>query len=338
MRRHIIGLTGILILLMCSALIMFQRNSWKEEPAYLLRYADNQPQDYPTVQAAFYFSDLVYERTGGDVKINIYSNEQLGDEGSVIRQVQFGGIDMARVSVAQLIVHQPQMGVLTLPYLYHDRDHMWQVLDGEIGKAFLGPIGNSGLIALSWYDAGERNFYTREKVETLADLQGLTIRVQEANYMEDMIRALGAIPESLPYSLVYSRLSTGAVDGAENNWPSYEAMQHYRVAKYVLTDGHVRIPEQQIISAKTAAGLPEEYFRIIKECAEASAHYERELWTERERTAMEQAVREGAVITELVDEERKKFRDACYPLYSVYSDGNMDLVQKIINLNNLSSK
>ena len=67
-------------------------------PTYILRYGDNQPADYPTTQGGQYFADLVYERTHGDVKVYVYPDEALGEEGDVIRQIQFGGIDMARVS------------------------------------------------------------------------------------------------------------------------------------------------------------------------------------------------------------------------------------------------
>ena len=163
-------------------------------PGYLLRYAENQPDDYPTTQSAYYFADLVSERTGGDVKITVYANGTLGDESSVIRQVQFGGIDLARVSIAQLVVHAEIMSVLTMPYLYRDNAHMWSVLEGSTGDRFLAEIAPAGLIGLSWYDAGERHFYTRTPITGLDDLRGMTIRVQEADYMSDMVRAgIGAV-------------------------------------------------------------------------------------------------------------------------------------------------
>lgn len=298
-------------------------------PGYLLRYAENQPDDYPTTQSAYYFADLVSERTGGDVKITVYANGTLGDESSVIRQVQFGGIDLARVSIAQLVVHAEIMSVLTMPYLYRDNAHMWSVLEGSTGDRFLAEIAPAGLIGLSWYDAGERHFYTRTPITGLDDLRGMTIRVQEADYMSDMVRALGALPRSIPYSEVYSSLSTGAVDGAENNWPSYEATQHYRAAPYMLLDGHVRIPEMQILSAETAAALPDEYVEIIRECARESALYERQLWAEREQESRQKCLSRGVTETALSDAERERFRAACQPIYEKYAADYLDLIAEI---------
>ncbi len=150
--------------------------------------------------------------------------------------------------------------------------------------------------------------------------------------MEDMIRALGAEPVAIPYSLVYSNLSTGAVDGAENNWPSYESMNHYQVAPYILLDGHVRIPEIQLMSSKTAASLPEEYLQVIQECAKESAEYERALWAEQEAASRKIVESAGAVVTDLSETERLKFQQACEPIYETYTEEYRDIVQQIIDV------
>lgn len=310
-----------------AAVCCFQK---PEQPGYLLRYADNQPAGYPSTEGALYFAKLVEERTGGDVKIHVYEDEALGDEMEVTRQLQFGGIDFARVSTVQLIEYSHGIAVLSLPYLYQDEDHLWRVIDGEIGDSFLGKIGDSGLIGLSWYDGGARNFYTSEMpVRRMEDLQGLRIRTQQVQYAEDMIRVLGAVPKQTPYSAVYSALSTGAVDGAENSWPSYLVREHYKVAKYVFEDEHVRIPELQLMSAKTAKELPKEYLEIIRQCARESAVYEREIWKEFETYARTRAIEEGAVVTVLSEKERKRFREACQPLYEQYGAGYEDMLAQI---------
>lgn len=111
----------------------------QDEPGaeLILRYAENQPEDYPTTQAALAFADLVAQRTDGRVKVLVYSGGELGAEQSVIQQMQFGGIDFSRVSLSQLAEYEPALSVLQLPYLYTDADQMWRVLDGTIGDEFL---------------------------------------------------------------------------------------------------------------------------------------------------------------------------------------------------------
>ena len=155
-----------------------QSASSQQEKPLILRYAENQPEDYPTSKAAKAFAELVAQRTGGRVKVLVYSGAELGAEQSVIQQMQFGGVDFSRVSLSQLAEYEPELSVLQLPYLYSDAQQMWRVLDGDIGDEFLAMLDGMDLVGLSWFDAGVRSFYTREKVTGLDDLQGLTIRVQ----------------------------------------------------------------------------------------------------------------------------------------------------------------
>ena len=155
-----------------------QPASSQQEKPLILRYAENQPEDYPTSKAARAFAELVAQRTDGRVKVLVYSGAELGAEQSIIQQMQFGGVDFSRVSLSQLAEYEPELSVLQLPYLYSDAQQMWRVLDGSIGDEFLAMLDGMDLVGLSWFDAGVRSFYTREKVTGLDDLQGLTIRVR----------------------------------------------------------------------------------------------------------------------------------------------------------------
>ena len=197
-------------------------------PDYVLTYADNQPADYPTTQGAQYFADLVRERTGGKVVIQVKADGEYGTEQEVWQQLAIGGVDFARLSLSVLTDDLPKLNVLMLPYLYRDAGHMWRVLDGDIGEEFLQAFAEGGCVGLSWYDAGARSFYSRQPIRSLADLAGKTVRVQDSPVILEMIRLLGAVPETTAYSDVYAAFQTGQIDAAENNWPAYYSMDHYR--------------------------------------------------------------------------------------------------------------
>ena len=145
----------------------------------------------------------------------------------------------------------PKLNVLQLPCLYEDAAHMWRVLDGPIGEEFLRVFAERDMVGLSWYDAGARSFYSDKSLRSLEDLQGMTIRVQDANVVIDMVKLLGGDPVTLAYSEVYAAFETDKIDAAENNWPAYLAMEHYKVARYYLVDEHSRVPEIQLASGKT---------------------------------------------------------------------------------------
>lgn len=308
-----------------------QQEPEEAKPELILRYAENQPEDYPTTQAALVFAGVVADRTDGRVKVAVYSGGELGAEQSVIQQMQFGGIDFARVSLSQLAEYIPALSVLQLPYLYEDASQMWRVLDGSIGDDFLAMLDEMDLVGLSWFDAGVRSFYTREKVTDLEQLQGLTLRVQESDMMSEMITDLGAEPVQVVYSQVYAALRNGQIDGAENNWPSYDAMGHYEVAPYFLQDEHTRVPEIQL--ASTAAiekleALDPSYPEVLRTCARESARTERRLWAQREARSEKELREWGVEVTTLPDAEKQKFRAAVQPLYDRFAD-QAELLERI---------
>lgn len=298
-------------------------------PQYVFIYAENQTEDYPTTQGAYRFAQLVNERTEGRIRILVYANAQLGDETSTLEQLRFGGIDFARCSLSTMTPYSEMSKVLMLPYLYRDADHMWAVLEGEIGKKVADSFTSAGLIHLAWYDAGVRNFYFTEPVRSLEEMKGLVIRVQPVEMMEDMIRLLGASALPVSYENVYSAIQRGEADGAENNWPSYETMGHNEVAPYYLLDEHMRVPEVQIASASTWKQLSEEDRKIIQECSALSADYERQLWSAREEEARQRVLSEGCTVITLSEEEKMKFHDAMRPLYEKYCGEYMNLVDQI---------
>lgn len=300
-------------------------------PEFVFTYAENQPEDYPTTLGAYKFAELVKEKTNGRIEIKVQAGGVLGDEKTVIEQLQFGGIDFTRVSLSPLAEFVPKLNVLQLPYLYKDAEHMWSVLDGEIGDDFMNSFDGSNMVALSWYDAGARNFYNSQKpVATLDDMKGLKIRVQESELMMGMVEALGANPTPMAYAEVYSGLQTGVIDGAENNWPSYESTSHFEVAKYYTIDEHTRVPELQLVAQSTWDKLSAEDQAIIKECALESAKHEKELWAEREKVSEEKVRSGGAEITELSADEKAKFQEAVKPMYEKFCGDYMDVVDAII--------
>lgn len=329
-RRNVALLLGMTCLLAgCSG--SNSKTESHETPEFVFTYAENQAEDYPTTQGAYRFAELVKEQTGGKILIQVNPGALLGDEQSVVEQLQFGGIDFTRASISSMGEFIPEMNVLQMPYLYTGAEHMWKVLDGDIGTRFLEAFEDANLVGLSWYDAGARNFYNRQKpVQKVEDLKGMKIRVQESELMSRMVELLGAEAVQSPFSEVYSALQIGQIDGAENNWPSYESEKHYEVAKYVTVDEHTRVPEVQLMSQASWNKLTPEYQAIIRRCAEESARYERKLWNERAEESRRKIEAAGCEILELTPEEQRRFQEAIMPIYNEFCADYVDMIDEIV--------
>lgn len=331
-KKKVIGVILLFAVVVVGVMLLFPKKK-KNKPEFVFSYAENQTTDYPTTMGARMFAELVSERTNGRIEILVQADAALGTEIDVIWQMKMGGVDFARISLQSLAEYMPEMNILQMPYLYEDSEHMWKVLDGKIGDLYLNKTEEDNLIGLSWYDAGARNFYNSVRpITCLEDMKGMTLRVQESELMADLVEALGAKAVSSSFAEVYSKIQRGIVDGAENNWPSYEAMGHYEVAKYYTVDEHIRIPELQICSKVTWDKLTKEDQNIIRQCAVESAYYERELWNQREKTSKRLAMVSGVVINELSEEEKDKFRTAMADVYEKYCKDDMDMINDIIAL------
>jgi len=217
----------------------FTNKSYKE-----FKLADNQPDGYPTVLGEMAMAAYVENASYGTIRINVCNNGILGEENATIGQTQAGTIDFVRVGVNSLSSLNPIMNALAMPFLFRDKAHMFKVLDGPIGQEIAESLKNQQLLGLCWLDAGFRNFYNSKKsISSPGDMAGLKIRVQNTQLMKDIVEALGATSNTMGYGEVYSGIQGGTIDGAENNWPSYIASEHYKVAKYFTVDEHMTSPE-----------------------------------------------------------------------------------------------
>lgn len=171
--------------------------------ATVYQLSDNQPADYPTTLGDLKFAELVNQRTNGRIKIDVYHSAQLFDEKSAIETAQMGGLAFCRVNAQPLSDFTRALGVLSLPYLFRNEDHLWKVLNGPIGEELLGEMQANGLIGLTYYDSGSRNFYNSKRVvKTPADMKGLKIRVQQSKLMMGLVESLGASATPMPYGEV----------------------------------------------------------------------------------------------------------------------------------------
>lgn len=296
----------------------------------LLRSSDTHPDGYPTVEAVKYMGELIKERTDGRIGIEVYHSAQLGEEKDTIEQTQFGVIDLNRVSMGPFnnIVEETQ--VVSLPYIFRSIDHMHKVMDGPIGEEILAAFEPHDLIGLAYYDGGARSFYNSEKpIKSMEDLKGLKFRVMQSDIFVDMVNALGGNATPMPYGEVYSSIQTGVIEGAENNWPSFESSKHFEVAKHYTLDEHLIVPEVLVMSKKSWEKLSPEDQEIVRAAAKESVTKMRELWQAREAES-EKMVREAGV--EVVkDIDKQPFIDAMKPVYEKYvtNDKLKDLVARI---------
>jgi tripartite ATP-independent transporter DctP family solute receptor len=273
--------------------------------------------DYPNGRGMDRFTELVASRTNNRIRMRTFHSAQLGQQDEAIQQMRLGAIDFANFNLSPFNNLAPSTQVVTLPFLFRDVAHMQRSIDGVAGEEIARDLENIGIIALAWYDAGARSIYTRTPVRTPADLRGLKIRVQTSDLWIDLMRALGANPTPLPFGEVFTALQSGVVDGAENNWPSYESVRHFEVARFYTTTEHSNVPEVLAVSRQRWQRLSEADRAVLRTAARESAEFQRQLWAEREIASRQRVVAAGVTVIDITD--RSPWAALMEPVYAKYA-------------------
>jgi len=282
----------------------------------VLRSSDTHPDGYPTVEAVKFFGQLVEERTQGRYKVEVYHSAQLGQEADTLEQVRSGVIDLNRTSMAPWNSLVPLTMIPSLPYLFRSPEHARNVMSGPVGDEVAAGFDQYNVVVLAFYDGGARSFYNSKKpVNSIADLQGQKYRVIQSDVFVDMVAALGAAATPMPYGEVYSAIETGVIDGAENNFPSYESAKHSEVAKYFSLDEHTIVPEVFVMSKMIWDGLSAEDQAIFRQAGRESMNKQWELWDARVQQSRKMVEDAGAQIT---TPDKQPFSDAMKPVYDKY--------------------
>ncbi|MCA0047842.1 TRAP transporter substrate-binding protein [Mesorhizobium sp. B283B1A] len=282
----------------------------------VLRSADTHPDGYPTVEAVKYMGELIKQRTDGRYSVEVYHSAQLGEEKDTIEQTQTGVIDLNRVSMGPFNGIVPETAVPSLPYIFRSVDHMRHVMDGPIGDEILKAFEAHDLVGLAFYDSGARSFYnTKKDIASMADMKGMKFRVIQSDVFVDMVNALGANATPMAYGEVYSALQTGVIDGAENNWPSFESAKHYEVAKHYTMDQHQIVPEVLVMAKASWDKLSPEDQAIVRQAAKDSVVKMRELWDAQEKKSRDIVEAAGVKVSEI---DKQPLIDAMKPVYDKY--------------------
>ncbi len=296
----------------------------------LLTSADTHVRDYPTVQAVERFGKLLEERTGGRLGLKIYSGGQLGNERDTLEITTFGGLDFNRVNLAPLNSIEPTTRVPSLPFLFESTEHMRTSLDSEIGDEILATLERHGLIGLCFYDSGARSFYnTRGPITSPEDMRGLKLRVPGSDLYVAMVKALGADAVPMPLDEVYQSLSQGVIDGAENNWPSFDIGRHYEVARYYSLTRHLLAPEAFVMSKISWDKLSAEDQAVVRQSAKDSVPYLRTLWDAQVEKSMKVIEDAGVEVNEV---DPAPFAEMMTDMWADFIDTaeQQDLVDRIL--------
>lgn len=277
---------------LCASLVM--AGCGMQEQKKVLKLGHGLDQKHSLHLGLVYMAERLEEISGGKMGVDIYPGAILGNETQTVELLQIGSLAMTCRSSASLEGFIEEYKVFGIPYIIESKEHLFAVLDGEVGEEFKTITEKYLFRGLGFYDAGARSFYTVKKpIHTPEDLAGLKMRVMKSPLAVAMMQAFGGSATPISWPELYTALQSGVVDGAENNLPSFVTSHHHEVAKHFSFNEHTMLPEALIISTHVWNNLTEQEQKWLEQAVDESVAYQRELWVQQELDALEEAKAKG---------------------------------------------
>jgi C4-dicarboxylate-binding protein DctP len=251
---------------------------------YVIKFSHVVAPGTPKGKAADLFAKLVNERLKGRVRVEVFPNSQLYNDNKVMEAMRLSdsrttGI-MAAPSLSKFVKFSRTIQAFDIPYLFNDIDDVHRLVDSPVMEKMTRPLERKGLKALSLWDNGMKVFSVRgdrplKKVPD--DFEGRKFRIQSSEVHAAMIRALGGVPQKLPFKEVYQALAQGVVDGQENAWSNIWSKKFHEVQDWITVSNHSYLGYMVVVSAKFWNGLPADIRReltaILAEATEANRRF-----------------------------------------------------------------
>lgn len=274
------------------------------------------------------FAELVDKKTNGAVKVQVFPSSQIGNDRDMTEGMRIGSVDLGLIA-GVLSNFEPRMGLLEIPYIFRDTEHMRKVLNGPVGEELSKSLLKSGIRVLGWWERGPRMLTANKPVKSLADIKGMKIRVPEIPVSVDSWRAFGANPTPMAFGEVYSGLQQKVIDAQENPLAIIANAKLNEVQKYVMKSNHIYGYVALAMSEKNFQKLsPQQQKAVLEAGKEATAFENKIVWENEDLLAKDLAAKG----MQFVDVNRQEFINAAKPVQASYGEKlGKDLYDKIVN-------
>lgn len=296
----------------------------RSQDKIIIRMSHTQQPESISDLTAKEFQKYVEEESDGRIQVEIYQNCGLSgsDLTKAIELVQAGNIDIHACAPANIANYDQRFYAFWLPFLFDSADDLVNFVNSDkVKKEINGWCNDLEMSMLGINNAGSRQISSNKEIHSPEDLKGMNIRVPGANVFIDLYRNyFDANPTAMDFSEVYTSLQQGAIDGQENPISVFDSSKFAEVQKNVLLWDGVRDTNIWVISNKTLDKLSDEDAALIQRCADEALEWGNEYLAENEMEIIEKLKTQGVQFTELTDEEKEAFKEACAGMFDEYAD------------------
>jgi C4-dicarboxylate-binding protein DctP len=282
----------------------------------IIKFSHVVANDTPKGKAAQKFKQLAEKYTSGRARIELYPNSQLYKDREEVEALQRGAVQMLAPSVSKFgPLGVREFEVFDLPYLIPDAETVDRVTDGDIGRNLFAKLEPKGLKGLAYWDNGFKQFSANRPLRKPEDFRGLKMRIQSSKVLEATMRELGALPQVMAFSEVYSALQQKVVDGTENPLSNLYTQKMYEVQSHLTISDHGCLVYAVITNRKFWDGLPADIRGQLEKAMAEATRYERDIAKKENDDALAAVRASGKTEVYVLSEaERKAWKEALLPV------------------------
>jgi TRAP-type transport system periplasmic protein len=272
------------------------------------------PPRHGTSLAAQQFIDKLAELSGGKIKVAHHHSGALGGEREVAQQIQLGAVDLGPITTAPLSTLVPELSVFQLPYIFRDYEHVFKSLDGSdtLQKYYDGVLDKRGLKLIGFIAAGYRGIYGHHPINSIADVKGKKVRVQEDKILVATFKALGMISTPIAFPEVATALQTKVIDFAEGGVNTFYHNKFYDIVKNVADVRHTHQAVALIMSKSSWQKQDTAGQKAIMDAWTHARDFNRKFILDEDKTIQDQVRGKGVAITK---PDAAPFRQATQGVY-----------------------
>jgi len=294
---------------------------------YTLKFSHVVSPNTPKGKAADFFEKKLEELSGGRIDVQVYPSSQLYKDSAALKALRLNSIQMAAPSFSKFGKLVPQLALFDLPFLFNDMGHLHRVQDGEVGQKLKNMVNKKGFIALNFWDNHFKQLSTSKDQPLIkpSDATGQKFRIMSSKVLEAQFLAVGANPQMMPFSEVYSGLQQGVIDGQENTNSNIFTKKFHEVQQNLTLTNHGYLGYLVVMSKKFWNSLPKDLQAKVTQAMNEATAQER-IWAEELNNSQLKKIQEYAKTTgklnihTLNKEQLKAWKDAVSPIYSKFYD------------------
>jgi C4-dicarboxylate-binding protein DctP len=306
----------------------------------VMKFSHVVAENTPKGQMANKFKQLVAEKTGGSVVVEVYPNSQLFGDDKVLEAMLLGDVQLAAPALSKFSRYTDVLALYDLPFLFKDLDAVDRFQQSEQGQAMLDAVSKKGLIGLGYLHNGMKQLSSSKPLRVPADASGLKFRIMSSEVLEAQFEAVDAAPLKKPFSEVFTLLQTRAIDGQENTWSNIYSKKFFEVQPYITESNHGLLDYMVVTSKEFWMGLSDEQRAQVKEALDEALAFGNQIAREKAIEDKKLIAESGrSEIIELSPAEREQWVDVMKPVWKKFEkEIGADLIDAAFQSNQAGAK